>query len=109
MVEGVVKYVRLNFFVPVPQVRDLEELNERLAQLCREDLNRRLRGKSGPKAELLVEDQAAFCSPPHNVLSMHVVQQSTIASSLSLVRFRRQRLFGACPVRSPSYSGKGIR
>jgi transposase len=42
VVEGLVKYVRLNFFVPVPEVRDPEELNERLAQQCRDDLTRRL-------------------------------------------------------------------
>ena len=57
VVEGVVKFARLNFFVPVPAVRDLEELNERLAELCREDLKRRLRGKTGSKAELLKEDR----------------------------------------------------
>jgi transposase len=86
VVEGVVKYVRLNFFVPVPQVRDLEELNERLAQMCRDDLARRLRGKSGPKAELLVEDQAAFDSLPTTPFDA-CRTQSTIASSMSLVRF----------------------
>jgi len=86
VVEGVVKYVRLNFFVPVPQVRDLEELNERLAQMCRDDLARRLRGKSAPKAELLVEDQAAFYSLPTTPFDACRIQ-STIANSLSLVRF----------------------
>jgi len=86
VVEGVVKYVRLNFFVPVPQVHDLEELNERLAEMCREDLDRRLRGKTGRKAELLVEDQAAFHSLPPTPFDACRIQ-STIASSLSLVRF----------------------
>jgi transposase len=86
VVEGVVKYVRLNFFVPVPQVRDLEELNERLAQMCRDDLNRRLRGKSRPKSELLVEDQAAFDSLPTTPFDACRIQP-TIANSLSLVRF----------------------
>jgi transposase len=86
VVEGVVKYVRLNFFVPVPQVRDLEELNERLAKMCRDDLARRLRGKSGTKGELLVEDQAAFHSLPPTPFDACRIQ-STIASSLSLVRF----------------------
>lgn len=86
VVEGVVKYVRLNFFVPVPQVRDLEELNKRLAKMCRDDLTRRLRGKSGTKAELLVEDQAAFhCLPSTPFDACRI--QSTAASSLSLVRF----------------------
>ena len=64
VVEGVVKFARLNFFVPVPQVRDLHELNEKLAQMCREDLKRRLRGKAGTKAEILKEDQAAFLPLP---------------------------------------------
>lgn len=86
VVEGVVKYVRLNFFVPVPQVRDLEELNERLAQMCRDDLARHLRGKGVPKSGLLVEDQAAFHSLPTTPFDA-CRKQSTAASSLSLVRF----------------------
>ena len=48
VVEGLVKFTRLNFFVPVPQMRDLARLNDQLHQ--------RLRGQSGPKAQLLVED-----------------------------------------------------
>ena len=86
VIEGVVKYTRLNFFVPVPEVHNLEELNERLAQMCREDLNRRLRGKSGPKVKLLVEDQAAFLPLPPTPFDA-CRKQSTTASSLSLVRF----------------------
>jgi transposase len=60
VVEGVVKYTRQNFFVPVPPVRDLEELNSWLAERCKEDLKRCLRGKGGTKEERLKEDQAAF-------------------------------------------------
>ena len=62
VVEGVVKYARSNFLVPVPRVKDLAELNAMLAQKCRDDLNRRLRGKGGAKSELLREDQAAFAA-----------------------------------------------
>ena len=86
VVEGVVKYSRLNFFVPVPQVRDVDELNAQLHGMCRNDLNRRLRGKEGTKSELLVEDQAAFLphpGPPFDACR----KQSTAATSLSLVRF----------------------
>lgn len=43
--EGIVKYSRANFLVPVPQVRSLEELNARLEQSCRDDLKRILRGE----------------------------------------------------------------
>jgi len=86
VVEGVVKYVRLNFFVPVPQVRDLDELNARLVALCQEDMKRRLRGKSGTKVELLKEDQAAFFDLPAVPFDACRKQPSR-ASSLSLVRF----------------------
>ena len=86
VVEGVVKFARLNFFVPVPQVRDLNELNSKLAEMCREDLKRRLRGKTGTKAEMLKEDQSAFLPLP--VVPFDACRkQPTRANSLSLVRF----------------------
>ena len=86
VVEGVVKFTRLNFFVPVPQVRDLEELNGHLAERCREDLKRRLRGKGGTKGEMLKEDQAAFLPLPPTPFDA-CRKQPTRANSLSLVRF----------------------
>jgi len=75
-VEGVVKFARLNFFVPVPQVRDLNELNGKLAQMCREDLQRRLRGKAGTKAETLKEDQSAFLPLPVAPLTLQETTHS---------------------------------
>jgi len=86
VVEGVVKFARLNFFVPVPQVHDLDELNGKLAERCREDLKRRLRGKTGTKAEMLKEDQAAFLALPEVAFDA-CRKQPTRANSLSLVRF----------------------
>jgi transposase len=86
VVEGVVKFARLNFFVPVPQVEDLQALNRQLAEMCREDMKRRLRGKSGTKAELLLEDQAAFLPLPPAAFDA-CRKQPTRANSLSLVRF----------------------
>ena len=86
VVEGVVKFSRLNFLVPTPQVRDLDELNDRLVVLCREDMKRRLRGKSGTKAELLKEDEAAFLDPPPVAFDA-CKKQPTRANSLSLIRF----------------------
>jgi hypothetical protein len=86
VVEGVVKFARLNFFVPVPQVRDLDELNSKLAQMCREDLKRRLRGKTGTKAEMVKQDETAFLPLP--VVGFDACRkQPTRANSLSLVRF----------------------
>jgi len=86
VVEGVVKFTRLNFFVPVPQVRDLEELNSQLAEMCRQDLKRSVRGKAGTKEERLKEDQAAFLALPAGAFDASR-KQPTWANSLSLVRF----------------------
>jgi len=86
VVEGVVKFTRLNFFVPVPQVRDLAELNAQLLRQCREDMERRLWGKTGTKKQLLAEDQAAFRELP--VVPFAACRTAgTIANSEALVRF----------------------
>ncbi len=86
VVEGLVKFTRLNFFVPVPQVRDFDELNVYLRQRCQEDQARRLRGQNGTKAQLLKEDQAAFLPLPA-VPFAACRKISTTANSLALVRF----------------------
>ena len=86
VVEGIVKYGRLNYFVPVPQVESFKELNSYLEQRCREDLLRRVRGQKTTKAELLSEERAAFLSLPAAEFDACRVL-STRVSSLSLVRF----------------------
>jgi len=86
VVEGVVKFARLNFFVPVPAVESFEELNGYLEQRCRDDLKRRLRGKSATKGELLKQDQAAFYELPSGRFDA-CRRTSTTVNSLSLVRF----------------------
>ena len=86
VVEGTVKFARLKYFVPVPQVGDLEELNARLVEQCRQDLSRTLRGQKASKALLLGEDQAAFLPLPQVPFdACHKVRAH--ATSLSLVRF----------------------
>jgi transposase len=86
VVEGMVRFTRLNFFVPVPQVENLEELNVRLEQQCREDLKRTLRGRTQNKAGLMDEERAAFLPLPAAAFEASR-KTSTTASSLSLVRF----------------------
>lgn len=85
VVEAQVKFTRLNFFVPVPQARDMTALNIHLHQRCTEDRQRRLRGQKGTKAELLVEDQKAFLPLPATAFDA-CRKVMTRASSLSLVR-----------------------
>jgi transposase len=88
VVENIVRYARLNFMVPVPQVRSLAELNARLVEDCRRDLARKLRGKSGTKETLLAEERAAFLKLPAAPFDA-CVKASTCANSMSLVRFER--------------------
>ena len=72
--------------MPVPQVRDFDQLNAFLRVRCAADRERRLRGQSGTKAQLLVEDRAAFLPLP--AVPFEACRKvSTTASSLSLVRF----------------------
>lgn len=86
VVEGLVKFTRLNFFVPVPQVRDLIELNGYLRQRCAADQQRQLRGQTGTKARLLAEEQQVFLPLPASPFEA-CRKISTQANSLSLVRF----------------------
>jgi transposase len=86
VVEGGVKYARLNFMVPVPVVNTLEELNKRLIESCLSDLKRKVRGRGATKEELLAVDRAHFRALPATLFDASL-KVSTTASSLSLVRF----------------------
>ena len=86
VVEGVVKFARLNFFVPVPEVADFDELNQHLLQMCQLDLKRQLRGHSKSKGELLEEERDALLSLPEVPFDA-CRTQSGQADSESLVRF----------------------
>jgi transposase len=86
VVESMVKFTRLNFFVPVPEVNSWKELNWVLGRHCLEDLERRVRGKSGPKNEMLRGDQAAFLPLPTAPFDA-CRKVSTRADRLSVVRF----------------------
>jgi hypothetical protein len=85
-VESMVKFTRLNFFVPVPEVDSWQELNYVLARHCVEDRERRVRGKGGAKKELLKEEQAAFLPLPAAPFDACRKACAT-ADRLSLVRF----------------------
>ena len=82
--EGLVKYARSNFMVPIPEFDDFEEFNRKLADDCREDLQRKLRGKTGTKAELLEEDRRAMLPFPVNPFESRRVENGG-SNSLSLV------------------------
>jgi transposase len=85
-VETLIGYSRHNFLVPVPETDSLEELNAALVESCRQDLGRKLRGKSASKGELLLEEQAWFLAIPTQEFEARRVTTAK-ANSLSLVRF----------------------
>ena len=86
VVESMIRYVRSNYLIPVPVVRNLEELNTSLVGLCREELKRKVRGKLVSKEVLLGEDQIAFLPLPATAFDA-CRKVSTTTNSLSLVRF----------------------
>lgn len=59
-VENKVEYIRERFFVPVPVVPSLDDLNSSLALWCLEDMQRDHYLKQRRISELFLEDQAAF-------------------------------------------------
>jgi transposase len=86
--ETLVGFARRNFLVPVPEFDDFEAFNEGLAEACRRDLQRQLRGKHGTKAELLGEDCRAMLPLPEKPFEAQRIENCQ-ANSLSLVRFDR--------------------
>ena len=86
--ENLVGFARRNFMVPIPQFDDFEAFNRRLAEACLKDLERKLRGTSGPKQEILEEDRAAMLPLPPEEFEARRLEPRK-ATSLSLVRFDR--------------------
>jgi len=87
-VETLIGFGRRNFLVPVPETPSLASLNTHLAERCRSDRQRSVRGKPGTKDERLGEDRDAFLPPPAEAFEARRVQPAR-ASSLSLVGFDR--------------------
>jgi transposase len=86
--ESLVGYARRNFLVPVPQIDDFESLNEQLTQACLGELERKIRGKHGTKADRLEEDRQAMLPLPPKPFEARRIE-SCGSNSLSLVRFDR--------------------
>ena len=76
-----------------PRPTRWEELNAELAERCRRDQGRRVRGKAGPKGELLADDRAALLPLPASGFEARRVRvgrrQLAVAGPV-----RHQRLLG---------------
>ena len=62
-VEGLVRYARRNFLVPLPVFESFEALNAYLVDCCRRRMAERLRGHDETIAQRLERDLAAFQRP----------------------------------------------
>ena len=60
LVENLVGYIRRNVCVPLPRVKNLEELNAKLLAKCTQYLNHQIDGRPAPVGTMLDEDRAAL-------------------------------------------------
>ena len=86
VVEGMARYARNNFMVPVHQAQSFTELNENLRQHCWNEQFRTLRGKNHSKQKLWEEESEKFHSLPKSAFDISR-KENRRANSLSLVRF----------------------
>lgn len=86
-VEGVVGYARRHFFVPLPRIQSLEELNALLLERCQKRRERRLRGHTQSISERFERDREAFLPLPAARYEACETQVTRV-TSLSLVRYR---------------------
>ena len=86
-VEGMERYVRRNFLVPVPSFERFEALNAHLERRCLERMDAKLRGQSETIGQRLEPDLDALLplpAVPYDACDKQVGR----VSSLSLVRYR---------------------
>lgn len=58
LVEGLVGYMRRNVCVPVPRVKDIDELNIMLSEKCKQYMNHHIYGKEAPVGEMFQFEQS---------------------------------------------------
>jgi len=63
-IEGGIRFIRQNYFVPVPRVKDIEELNEELLRRCGSYGDHKLSGRDKTVNELFEEEKAGLISLP---------------------------------------------
>lgn len=64
LVEGLVGYIRRNVCVPIPRVKNIEELNVKLEEKCHRYLSHQIRGKEENVDIMLKEEQKALFMLP---------------------------------------------
>jgi hypothetical protein len=87
-VEGLVKYSRRNFMVPIPRFGSYADFNAHLEKRCRQRQQETLRRHEETIGQRLQKDLTAFLSLPETPYDA-CAEKSTSVSSLSLVRYKR--------------------
>ena len=87
-VEGLVKFSRANFMVPVPEATSFAELNAMLEERCRTRQGERAGRHAGTIGERLVADTGALRALPPVPLEPPCEKRAARVSSTALVRFR---------------------
>ena len=67
LVENLVGYIRRNVCVPLPKVRDLEELNGKLLEKCVRYLDHRIEGRPANVGAMLAEDRQCLLPMPRYI------------------------------------------
>ena len=65
LVENLVGYIRRNVCVPLPRVKNLEELNGKLLEKCVQYLEHQIDGRPSPGGVILEEDRQCLQTMPH--------------------------------------------
>jgi transposase len=86
-VEGLVKFSRANFMVPIPEARSFEELNARIGERCRSRQGEHAGRHPETIGERLVADTAALRALPAVPLEP-CEKRAARVSSMALVRYR---------------------
>jgi len=86
-VEGLVKYARKNYLVPIPQAASFEALNARLLDNCMRRQRDVVRGSAAMIGARLTADAAAFRTDPAGPFEP-CEKAATRVSAFSLVRYR---------------------
>jgi transposase len=79
-VEGEVGYFRRNHLVPMPQVRDLADLNQQLLQECVDDGQRRIGDRSETTGELMIRERDFLRALPKQGVDLAEVSFPTVDS-----------------------------
>lgn len=95
-VEGEGGYFRRNHWVPLPEVRDLDDLNSYLERCCREDQSRVLAGRAETVGALMLAEQAYLLPLTTELFDLAEISWPTV-DNLRSVRVRTNRY--SVPVR----------